>query len=57
MIGKDAKDILVEEALNYIATYTTRNDVSSRNLQRDLAYAGVVPVLTVAVVRSRSRCP
>lgn len=43
MIGKDAKDVPEEEALNYVAAYTAGNDVSSRKLQRDPAYAGVVP--------------
>jgi 2-keto-4-pentenoate hydratase/2-oxohepta-3-ene-1,7-dioic acid hydratase in catechol pathway len=43
VIGKDAKDVPVEEALNYVAAYTAGNDVSSRKLQRDPAYAGVVP--------------
>ncbi|KAJ5662858.1 hypothetical protein N7507_003589 [Penicillium longicatenatum] len=43
VIGKDAKNVPVEEALNYIAAYTAGNDVSSRKLQRDSAYAGVVP--------------
>jgi 2-keto-4-pentenoate hydratase/2-oxohepta-3-ene-1,7-dioic acid hydratase in catechol pathway len=33
----------VEEAFNYVAAYTAGNDVSSRKLQRDPAYAGVVP--------------
>ncbi|KAJ5889151.1 hypothetical protein N7504_009961 [Penicillium tannophilum] len=43
VIGKDAKDVPVEEALSYVAAYTVGNDVSSRKLQRDPAYAGVVP--------------
>ncbi|KAJ6003449.1 hypothetical protein N7451_005996 [Penicillium sp. IBT 35674x] len=43
VIGKDAKDVPVEEALDYVAAYTAGNDVSSRKLQRDPAYAGVVP--------------
>ncbi|OQD66399.1 hypothetical protein PENPOL_c004G05866 [Penicillium polonicum] len=43
VIGKDAKDVPIEEALSYVAAYTAGNDVSSRKLQRDPAYAGVVP--------------
>ncbi|KAJ5654891.1 hypothetical protein N7490_001894 [Penicillium lividum] len=43
VIGKDAKDVPAEEALNYVAAYTAGNDVSSRKLQRDPAFAGVVP--------------
>ncbi|KAI2930168.1 hypothetical protein CBS147320_3290 [Aspergillus niger] len=43
VIGKDAKDVPVESALDYIAGYTVGNDISSRKLQRDPAYAGVVP--------------
>ncbi|KAJ5981587.1 hypothetical protein N7499_002922 [Penicillium canescens] len=43
VIGKDAKDVPVEDALDYVAAYTAGNDISSRKLQRDPAYAGVVP--------------
>lgn len=43
VIGKDAKDVSREDALSYVAAYTSGNDVSSRKLQRDPAYAGVVP--------------
>ena len=43
MIGKDAKDVSHEDALNYVAAYTVGNDVSSRKLQRDPALAGMVP--------------
>ena len=43
MIGKDAKDVSKEEALDYVAAYTCGNDVSSRKLQRDPAFAGGVP--------------
>lgn len=43
VIGKDAKDVSVETALDYVAAYTVGNDISSRKLQRDPAYAGVVP--------------
>lgn len=43
MIGKDAKDVTEENALEYIAGYTTANDISVRKWQRDPAFAGVVP--------------
>ncbi|OJJ84578.1 fumarylacetoacetate hydrolase family protein [Aspergillus glaucus CBS 516.65] len=43
VIGKDAKDVPVESALDYVSAYTVGNDISSRKLQRDPAYAGVVP--------------
>jgi 2-keto-4-pentenoate hydratase/2-oxohepta-3-ene-1,7-dioic acid hydratase in catechol pathway len=43
ILGKDAKDVPVSEALSYIAAYTVGNDISSRKLQRDPAFAGVVP--------------
>ncbi|KZL70518.1 fumarylacetoacetate hydrolase family protein [Colletotrichum tofieldiae] len=43
IIGKDAKDVPVAEALDYVAAYTCGNDISSRKLQRDPAFAGNVP--------------
>lgn len=43
VIGKDAKDVSVENALSYVAAYTAGNDVSSRKLQRNPEYAGRVP--------------
>jgi 2-keto-4-pentenoate hydratase/2-oxohepta-3-ene-1,7-dioic acid hydratase in catechol pathway len=43
VIGKDAKDVSVEDALKYVAAYTAGNDVSSRKLQRDPKFAGNVP--------------
>ncbi|KAK1985288.1 hypothetical protein LZ30DRAFT_650055 [Colletotrichum cereale] len=43
VIGKDAKDIPEEKALDYVAAYTCGNDISSRKLQRDPALAGNVP--------------
>lgn len=43
MIGKDAKDVSVEDALDYVGGYTAGNDVSSRKLQRDPEFAGRVP--------------
>lgn len=43
VIGKDAKDVSKEDALDYVAAYTAGNDVSSRKLQRDPNLAGRVP--------------
>lgn len=43
MIGKDAKDVTAEDALEYIAGYTAANDVSVRKWQRNPAFAGDVP--------------
>jgi 2-keto-4-pentenoate hydratase/2-oxohepta-3-ene-1,7-dioic acid hydratase in catechol pathway len=43
VIGKDAKDVPVSSALSYVAAYTVGNDISSRKLQRDPAFAGVIP--------------
>ena len=43
MIGKDAKDVPIEKALEYVAAYTVGNDISSRKLQREPALAGRVP--------------
>lgn len=42
-MGKDAKDVSVDEALSYVAAYTVGNDVSSRKLQRKPELAGRVP--------------
>ena len=46
IIGKDAKDVSEEDALDYVAAYTCGNDVSSRKLQRDPAFAGGVSILS-----------
>lgn len=43
VIGKDAKDISPEEALEYVAAYTIGNDVSARDWQREASKAGPVP--------------
>lgn len=43
VIGKDAKDVPLETALDYVAAYTAGNDISSRRLQRDPHLAGNVP--------------
>ncbi|KAI1840750.1 hypothetical protein JX266_013024 [Neoarthrinium moseri] len=43
VIGKDAKDVPVEKALDFVAAYTVGNDISSRKLQRSPEYAGRVP--------------
>lgn len=42
-MGKDAKNVRKENALDYVAAYTAGNDISSRKLQRDAAYAGKIP--------------
>jgi 2-keto-4-pentenoate hydratase/2-oxohepta-3-ene-1,7-dioic acid hydratase in catechol pathway len=42
-MGRDAKDVSREEALDYVAGYTAGNDVSSRKLQRDPELAGRIP--------------
>lgn len=42
-MGRDAKDVSREEALDYVAGYTCGNDVSSRKLQRNPELAGNVP--------------
>jgi len=43
VIGRDAKDVSTEDALDYVAAYTCGNDISSRKLQRDPAFAGRIP--------------
>lgn len=43
MIGRDCKDVSEAEALSYVAAYTCGNDISSRKLQRDPAFAGRIP--------------
>ena len=43
VIGKNAKDVPREKALEYVAAYTCGNDISSRKLQRDQTLAGRVP--------------
>jgi len=43
VLGKDAKNVSVEDALDYVGAYTVGNDISSRKLQRDPTYAGKVP--------------
>ncbi|KAK0888250.1 hypothetical protein LTR02_016479 [Friedmanniomyces endolithicus] len=43
VIGKNAKDVSVDQAFNYIAAYTAGNDVSSRKLQRNAELAGNIP--------------
>lgn len=42
-MGKDAKNVSTEEALDYVGAYTCGNDVSSRKLQREPHLAGKVP--------------
>lgn len=43
VIGKDAKDVPLDKALEFVAAYTCGNDISSRKLQRDPKLAGGVP--------------
>jgi 2-keto-4-pentenoate hydratase/2-oxohepta-3-ene-1,7-dioic acid hydratase in catechol pathway len=43
VIGRDGKDIPVEDALSFVAGYTAGNDVSARKWQRDPKFAGGVP--------------
>ncbi|KAM5343693.1 hypothetical protein ACJ41O_012230 [Fusarium nematophilum] len=43
VIGKDAKDVAKEDALQYVAAFTAGNDISSRKLQRNPELAGVIP--------------
>lgn len=42
-MGRDAKDVSEADALSYVAAYTCGNDISSRKLQRDPAFAGRIP--------------
>ncbi len=43
IIGKDCKDVSVEEALDYVVGYTAGDDVSTRKWQRSKERAGGVP--------------
>ncbi|KAJ8654642.1 hypothetical protein O0I10_009693 [Lichtheimia ornata] len=43
VIGKTGKDIPIDKVSEYIAGYTTCNDVSNRQWQRDPKFAGGVP--------------
>ena len=43
VIGKEGKDISVQNALDYVAGYTVANDVSARTWQRDHKFAGGIP--------------
>lgn len=43
VIGRDARNVSIEDALQYVAAYTAGNDISSRKLQRDPALAGKIP--------------
>ncbi|KIW35017.1 uncharacterized protein PV07_01744 [Cladophialophora immunda] len=43
LIGKDAKNVPREKALDYIAGYMVGNDISARSWQRDPKFAGNVP--------------
>jgi 2-keto-4-pentenoate hydratase/2-oxohepta-3-ene-1,7-dioic acid hydratase in catechol pathway len=43
VIGKDAKNVSEENALEYVAGYSAGNDVSARDWQREPGKAGPVP--------------
>ncbi|KAI1245125.1 hypothetical protein MGN70_012014 [Eutypa lata] len=43
VIGKEGKDISVQNALEYVAGYTVANDISARSWQRDPRFAGGIP--------------
>ncbi|KAH7355204.1 hypothetical protein BKA65DRAFT_524830 [Rhexocercosporidium sp. MPI-PUGE-AT-0058] len=43
LIGRDAKNVKEEDALEYVAGYTAGNDVSARDWQREAGKAGPVP--------------
>lgn len=43
VIGRDAKNVSEEDALDYVAAYTVGNDVSARDWQRETGKAGSVP--------------
>lgn len=43
LIGREARDVKAEQALDYVAAYTVGNDVSARDWQREPNKAGVVP--------------
>lgn len=43
VIGKEAKDVTVANALDHVAAYTVGNDVSARDWQREAGKAGPVP--------------
>jgi 2-keto-4-pentenoate hydratase/2-oxohepta-3-ene-1,7-dioic acid hydratase in catechol pathway len=43
VIGRDGKDISEDDALDYVAGYSSGNDVSARDWQRDPEKAGPVP--------------
>ncbi|KAK9449626.1 fumarylacetoacetate hydrolase domain-containing 2 [Limtongia smithiae] len=46
VIGRDAKNVSSEDALDYVAGYTVGNDISARDWQMDPGKAGVVPQWT-----------
>jgi 2-keto-4-pentenoate hydratase/2-oxohepta-3-ene-1,7-dioic acid hydratase in catechol pathway len=43
LIGRDAKNVHEDDALDYVAAYTCGNDVSARDWQREPGKAGAVP--------------
>ncbi|PIB02978.1 Fumarylacetoacetate hydrolase domain-containing protein 2 [Cercospora beticola] len=43
VIGKDAKNVSEEDALDYVAGYTSGNDISCRDWQMEKSKAGMMP--------------
>lgn len=43
LVGKDAKNVKKEDALDYVAGYTVGNDMSTRKWQRNPERVGGVP--------------
>ena len=43
ILGKDTKDVSVDEALDYVGAWTVGNDISSRKLQSQPHLAGKMP--------------
>ncbi|OBT53704.1 hypothetical protein VE04_07342 [Pseudogymnoascus sp. 24MN13] len=43
VLDRDCKDVSEADALSYVGAYTCGNDISSRKLQRDPAFAGRIP--------------
>jgi 2-keto-4-pentenoate hydratase/2-oxohepta-3-ene-1,7-dioic acid hydratase in catechol pathway len=43
VLGRDAKDVSLDDALDYVACWTVGNDISSRKLQSQPHLAGKMP--------------
>ena len=60
VIGKDAKNVKQEHALDYVAGYTVGNDMSTRKWQRNPERVGGVPQWSYSKASSeymRVTCP